>query len=154
LRALIACTLDTLALVTIDGTLTYVSPSIEHVTGYTAEELVGRNGFEFVHPEDLEDMTQHLTVILDQPGTSATVEFRYRHKDETWHWMEGTLTNLLDDPVVGAVVCNYRDITLKKQGIARRLQGEERYRVLVEQAGVGMFVTDAHGHLVEVNEMG
>jgi PAS domain S-box-containing protein len=154
LRALIACTTDIIALLTIDGPLTYVSPASERVTGYTAEEVVGRNGFEFVHPQDLGDMTQHLTGILDQPGNSATVEFRYRHKDETWHWMEGTLTNLLDDPVVGAVVCNYRDSTLKKQGIARRLQSEERYRVLVEQAGAGMFVTDAHGQVVEVNAMG
>jgi PAS domain-containing protein len=55
--------------------------------------------------------------------------------------MEGTLTNRLADPALLAVVCNYRDITLKKQSIERRLQSEERYRVLVEQAGVGMLVT-------------
>jgi len=34
--------------------------------------------------------------------------------------MEGTLTNLLDDPVVGAVVCNYRDITERKQAEEER----------------------------------
>jgi PAS domain S-box-containing protein len=154
LRALIERTTDTIALVTIDGTITYVGPSTERVTGYTAEEVVRRNGFEFVHPEDLEYMTQQLTGILDQPGNSATVEFRYHHKDETWHWMEGTLTNLLDDPVVGAVLCNYRDITARKEGQERLLQSEERYRALVEQAGVGIFVTDVHGQVVEVNEMG
>jgi len=122
LRVLIACTTDTIALITIDGTITYAGPSTERVTGYTAEEVVGRNGFEFVHPEDLENTTQHLTSILDQPGNSTTVEFRYRHKDETWRWMEGTLTNLLDDPVMGAVVCSYRDITDRKQAEEERRQ--------------------------------
>ena len=153
-RALIEHSSDAISLLTPDGTVTYASPSTRRVTGYSAEELVGRNGFTLLHPEDLEHVRQQFTTLLDQPGHSITVEGRFRHADGTWRWVEATLTNLLDDPAVGAVVCNYHDITERKQGQERRRYSEERYRALVEQAGVGMFVTDLQGHFVEVNEVG
>ncbi len=153
-RALIEHSSDAITLLTPEGTVTYTSPSTERITGYTAEELVGRNGFEFVHPEDLEHTRQQLTAILDQPGNFTTVELRSCHKNGTWCWIEATLTNLLNDPAVGAVVCNYRDITQGKQEQERHRQSEERYRVLFEQAAVGIFVTDLQGHFVEVNPAG
>jgi PAS domain S-box-containing protein len=153
-RALIEHSSDAISLLTADGSVIYASPSTMRVTGYSAEELVGRNGFTLLHPKDLEDARQQFTTLLDRPGHFITVEGHFRHADGTWHWAEATLTNLLADPAVEAVVCNYRDITLKKQGQGRLRQSEERYRVLVEQAGVGMFVTDLQGHFVEVNEMG
>ncbi len=153
-HALIEHSSDAIALLTPEGIVTYASPSTERVTGYSAEELVGRNGLTLLHPDDLQDVRQQLTALLDRPGDCITLEGRLRHADGTWRWMEATLTNLLAKPEVAAVVCNYHDITLKKQDLQRRLQSEERYRVLVEQAGVGMFVTDMQGYLVEVNEMG
>src|SRR5215471_3476645 len=136
LRVLLEHTTDTIALVTCDGTITYTGPSIERVTGYTVEEAVGRNCFEFVHPQDLDYTTRQLTGILGQPGNSTTVEFRYHHKNDTWRWMEGTMTNLLDDPLVGAVVCNYRDITERKQAEAERQQLLARERTARAEAEV------------------
>jgi PAS domain-containing protein len=117
-------------------------------------ELVGMNSFAMLHPEDLEEVQQQFTALLDRPGDFITLEYRLYHTDGTWHWMEGTLTNRLADPAVGAVVCNYRDITPRKQGLERRRQGQERYRVLVEQASVGIFVADLAGRYVEVNPAG
>jgi PAS domain S-box-containing protein len=153
-RALIEHSSDAIALLTPEGTVTYASPSTERVAGYTAEEMVGMKGFTLLHPDDLQDVRQQLATLLDQPGHFITVEGRFHHADGSWRWMEATLTNLLAEPAVGALVCNYRDITPKKQGLELRRQGEERYRLLVEQAAVGIFVTDLQGHFVEVNEVG
>jgi PAS domain S-box-containing protein len=154
LRALIEHSTDAIALITSEGTITYASPPTKHVTGYTAEALAGMNGFALLHPEDLADVRQEFTTLLDRPGDYIIVECRLRHADGTWHWMEGTLKNLLADPAVGAVMCNYRDITRRKQGQERRRQSEERYSLLAEQASVGIVVTDSQGHFVEVNEIG
>jgi PAS domain S-box-containing protein len=153
-RALIEHSSVAIALLTLSGTVTYASPSTEQVTGYTAEELVGRSGFTLLHPEDVENAWQQFTSILDRPGHCITLESRFRHADGTWRWVEAILTNLLDDPAVGAVVSNYRDITRRKWGQERLRQSEERHRVLVEQAAIGIFVTDLQGHFVEVNEVG
>src|SRR5215467_7888771 len=153
-RALIEHSTEAIALLTPQSSVIYASPSTERVTGYPATELIGMNFFALLHPEDREDVQYQFTALLERPGDFITLEYRLYHTDRTWHWMEGTLTNQLADPAVGAVVCNYRDITPRKQGLERRQQAQERYRVLVEQAGVGIFVTDLQGHFVEVNEMG
>ena len=44
-----------------------------------------------------------------------TGEFRARHKDGSWRWIEAVRKNLLHNPAVGAIVINYRDITGRKQ---------------------------------------
>ena len=42
-------------------------------------------------------------------------EFRIKHADGSWRWIEAVGKNLLDDPAVGGVVVNYRDITTRKE---------------------------------------
>ena len=49
-----------------------------------------------------------------------------RHKDGSWRWLEGTQRNLLEEPSVGAIVNNYRDITGRKQA-------EEQFRGTTEE---------------------
>ena len=73
-RALIEHSSDAIVLLTAEGTVTYASPSTERITGYSPEALMGRNGFAFLHPEDLEDVQQRVSPLLDQPGNAITVE--------------------------------------------------------------------------------
>lgn len=93
--------------------------------GYSPEELTGRNASELIHPDDLERTLAVLAAIVQEPDKSQRVEYRARCKDGIFRWMEGTGTNLLEDPSVGAIVGNYRDITARKQA-------EERQRLLNE----------------------
>src|SRR5260370_19620758 len=120
--ALIEQSSDAIALVPAEGTILYASTAIARVTGYTAEELVGTNGFAFVHPDELERKPQRFNDLLDHPGKVITVEYRLHLKDGSWRWMEGTATNLLHDPVIGALVVNCRDITERKQAEEERSQ--------------------------------
>jgi PAS domain S-box-containing protein len=121
-RALVEQSSDAIFLVTTEGTITYASPSTARVTGYSAEELVGMDGFAFVHPDELERKPQRFNDLLDHPGMVITVEYRLRLKDSSWRWMEGTVTNLLHDAVIGALVVNCRDITERKQAEEERAQ--------------------------------
>ncbi len=132
-RALIEQSSDAITLVTAEGTILYASPAIARVTGYTAEELVGTNGFAFVHPDELERKPQRFNDLLDHPGKVITVEYRLRLKDGSWRWMEGTATNLLHDPVIGTLVVNCRDITERKQAEEERAQLLARERELVHR---------------------
>src|SRR5215472_2704091 len=132
-RALVEQSSDAITLVTADGTILYASPSIARVTSYTAEELVGTNGFAFVHPDELERKPQRFNDLLDHPGKVITVEYRLRIKDGSWRWMEGTTTNLLNNPVIGALVINCRDITERKQAEEERAQLLAREQELVHR---------------------
>ena len=72
-----------------DGTYLYVSPACEQLLGYTPQELIGRNAYDFFHPEDLKSITESHTKIQDR-GTNAiaSVTYRIRKKDGSWIWFE------------------------------------------------------------------
>jgi PAS domain S-box-containing protein len=114
-RALIEHSADAIGLLDTRATITYASPSTERVLGYTPEELVGRNAFELMHPEDVPRIQVLFGELLSRPGGTVRDCFRYRAKSGPWLWVEGCGTNLLGEPAVGAVVANYRDVTERRQ---------------------------------------
>lgn len=115
-RALIENSSDIIVLLNDQGLVTYISPSITPVMGYSAEGLLGHHALELVHPDDLERM-QHLFVdVLHSPRQSLRTEYRLQCQNGSWRWFDGVWTNLLDDPQVEAIVGNFRDITERKHG--------------------------------------
>ena len=121
-RALVEHSLDAVALVEPNGTVSYVSASIVRLLGYPADEFVNLAPFEVVHPDDREQAMELLSHIASHPGGSQTVVNRVRHKDGSWRWIETVSTNQLENPSVRAVVANFRDITdrkLRRNGPAR-----------------------------------
>src|SRR5439155_15632268 len=63
----------------------------------------------------LAQTTAHSAQLLQNPGSRLSAVYRYRHKDGSWRWLEGTGTNLLAEPSVQAIVANYRDITAQRE---------------------------------------
>ena len=114
-RALIENGLDDISLLAVDGTLLWESPSTIRNLGYEANEYVGRNIFEIMHPEDLEQTRSTYVKLLQEPGSRQRGTFRLRRADGTWRWVEAIATNMLGEPSVNAIVINYRDITEQKQ---------------------------------------
>src|SRR5207253_231959 len=92
----------------------------KRITGYTPEEFVGLNAFNLIHTDDLELVRNAINSINDIAGKSVTFQCRLRCKDESWRWMEGTGTNLRDDPRVGELVGYFRDITERKRAERER----------------------------------
>jgi diguanylate cyclase (GGDEF)-like protein/PAS domain S-box-containing protein len=113
-RSLVQNASDVITVVRANGTITYVSPSIERVLGYKPEDVLGTNGFARVHPDDAERVLRLFAAALEDGGASLPVELRIRHADGSWRWIEATGKNLLDEPSVRGVVVNYRDITERK----------------------------------------
>ena len=142
-RALIEHSTDAIALLAPEGTVTYASPSIERVLGYTPQEFMTINGFAVIHPGDLPSLAHTFQHLLAIPGLVATQQVRSRHKDGTWRWVEATLTNLVHDPDVQAVVTTLHDITQRKQAdeerkalAAQTEESEQRFRLLADAAPV------------------
>ena len=129
-RSLIQNAPDVIMVLDADGTILYDSPSIRRVLGYEAGERIGHNGLEYVHPEDLARARSTFADALDSPGAEVRVEYRLRHKEGSWRHFEATRTNLLDDPAVGGMVINCRDITGRRRAEAALRQSEERYRLV------------------------
>ncbi len=119
-RALMDKSPDVLVLTDANAKILFASQPLERVLGYSPSEFVGRVGFSFVHPDHEPAARELMLDILSEPGRSRTAEFRVLAKDSSWKQVEVTCTNLLDDPEIGAVVVNFRDITDRKRIEAER----------------------------------
>jgi PAS domain S-box-containing protein len=110
-RALIENAPDMILLISPDSTITFASPSIERILGFKTVDMVGRKGADFVHPEDAATLREVHERVNVSPGHCERSQMRFRHADGSWHILESVFNNLLDDPAVGAIVINCRDVT-------------------------------------------
>ncbi len=117
-------------------TVIYASPSLERVLGYKPEEVIGQSA-RLLHPEHVETERQFSAELLRESGKVATREVRVRHKDGSWRWMENTLSNMLNEPGVQAVVMNLRDITERKLAESEHGRLEQRLRQAEKMEAVG-----------------
>jgi PAS domain S-box-containing protein len=134
-RALIENSSDAISLLDPEGNITYASASTARVLGFQPQELVGRSVFALVHPDDLETVQGTLEEVRTSPRTPVPVRARVSGKDTQWRWVEGTFTNLVDDPDVGAIVVNYRNITKQKDAEEQQKKDAEelaRYNAELE----------------------
>ena len=113
-RSLVQNSIDVQLIVNADGTITYESAAVERVLGYRAEERIGRNALDILHPDDRPWAQQMMTDVARLPASQVAAEVRVRHADGSWLVIEAVAKNLLDDPAVGGIVVNYRDVTGRK----------------------------------------
>ena len=113
--SLIENALDIVTILEADGTVQYESPSVEKVLGYQSPDLAGKNLFEYIHPDDV-DNTRHTFInTIHNPDTALSIEFRRRHKDGSWRIFEAISQKFIDYTETTRIVVNSRDITERKR---------------------------------------
>ena len=133
-RALVENSSDALMLLDAEGRVTYLTSSSSRQFGWTPDQTMGRSVFEFVHPDDADSVAARMTEAIRHPGRSLTAEIRFRHSDGTWRIMEGVAVNRLDDPSVGAIVVNARDITDRRK-LEEQLRMSQKMEAVGQLAG-------------------
>jgi diguanylate cyclase (GGDEF)-like protein/PAS domain S-box-containing protein len=113
-RSLVQNTSDIITILDADGTIDYISPAVERVTGYKPEEQIGTDAFRPVHPDDREQALSIFAEVLKSPGLHPPLEFRMPHKDGSWRYLEHVVNNLLEDPAVRGVVVTSWEVTERK----------------------------------------
>jgi PAS domain S-box-containing protein len=113
-RSLIEHSSDIITIISRDGTITYESPSLERVLGYKPDELIGKNAFELIHAQDVPLVVEALTRSTGADPRHRSVEYRIRHKNGSWRFLETLGVNLFDEPEVAGTIINSRDITERK----------------------------------------
>ena len=97
----------------------------------------GSQYLSLIHPDHREASVRQRDETLRIPGKVVVQEVRIRHKDGGWRWVENTISNLLHEPGIRAVVMNLRDITERKQADAERARLEQRLRQAEKMEAVG-----------------
>src|SRR4051812_49025742 len=93
---------DAIALLSANGTIQYVTAAIERLSGYASGELIGRNAFDLIHPDDRAAVRDAFQCGVDAPGVPIRVEYRSRHKDGSWRRREVVDVSRLGDPSIAA----------------------------------------------------
>ena len=96
------------------GVITYASPAIEKMLGFTPEEFIGRMHRDLLDPEDREEAEKLFTSSRRGRAAPESYEFGIRHKDGRRRILNVVMTDMLDDPSVGGLVINVRDVTSRR----------------------------------------
>jgi PAS domain S-box-containing protein len=115
-RSLIENASDIITVLGKDGAISFVSPSSQRVLGYEPEELIGKNVFNFVHPDDLTSTLARFSNLVQDPDGHQSAEFRFRHADGSWLVLEAIGRNALHDPAAATLIINSRDIRAQARG--------------------------------------
>lgn len=104
---------DVLVVLDKDLRALYLTPSLERTLGWTISEIVGRPLLELVCEDDRTAMLA--SIDGSTANSSGELCVSWNHRNGSVRFMESVITNLLDDPNVGAIVLNARDITERRQ---------------------------------------
>ncbi len=134
-----------------DGTIEYQSPSVSRILGYDEDELIGENGFDFIHPEDKDESFAAFMNLVAEPESTETVELRFLTAAGEWRWLEVRGTNRLEQDPINGVVTNNRDITDRKEREQELTAVMSRLEALFENSPDMINVHDADGNIIDPN---
>jgi diguanylate cyclase (GGDEF)-like protein/PAS domain S-box-containing protein len=131
---------DLITLVGVDLRISYESPAVASVLGRTPEQVIGRFVTDFVHPDDAPNLqAQFIKVLTGGLRAKSTFEYRAAHPNGEWRTIDTVMNNLLDEPDIGAIVLNGRDVT-ERRALERELNHQAFHDTLTGLANRALFL--------------
>jgi diguanylate cyclase (GGDEF)-like protein/PAS domain S-box-containing protein len=155
-RTMIENSSEIISIIDQNGIIKFESQSVERILGYEPSERMGTNALEQVHIDDRSIVAKSLANSAElQVTKTAVFEYRYKHKDGTWRYLETTATNLLKNKLINGILLNTRDVTEKKIAEKSMINREEKYRNLYNNALVALLTIDTKNYYVlQTNDLG
>ncbi|MDD5142218.1 PAS domain S-box protein [Methanoregula sp.] len=143
-----------------DMNLTYISPSVMALRGFTADEAITESLHNALTPASLEVLTRSRDTGIERIRVAApvlpssTMELEFFRKDGSTVWTETVVTLAHDENkkpigVVGVI----RDITQRKQVENALMESEEKFRSLVETSPGMIWEIDISGKIHYISPM-
>ena len=150
-RALIERASEMVLVLSQEGSIRYVSPSMTRLLAYEAEDLHGKSAFDFIHPDDRGEIRAAFGRTVHGGDSGRSVELRIRHHNGTWRYHEAIGTNLLDNEALSGVVVNFRDIHRRKATEEALSNEKERLAVTLRSMRDAVIATDETGRVALLN---
>lgn len=151
-QALVEHSSDIVVVLGQDGAVHYASPSASRQLGYAIVDWTGRNAFGAVHPADRDAVRRAFDVVVSRAGSQVPLSFRMVRADGSLLEAEAVATNRMEDPAIGGVVINIRDIGERKRAERQARAADERYRTLVSSLAEGVLMADSRAVVVLCND--
>jgi diguanylate cyclase (GGDEF)-like protein/PAS domain S-box-containing protein len=138
-QAMVQYSSDLITLLGPDLRVVYQSPSVEKILGRTPQEFIGMSLVDLVHPDDVSSAQAQLAKVLAGGlGNTSTFETRVANADGKWRNVSVVITNLFDEPDVGALVLNCRDVT-ERHALEQELNHQAFHDTLTGLANRALF---------------
>ena len=128
-----------------EGWLTFVSDASRSILGYPPDELVGANGADMMHPDDLPETQRSIEALMAGEPYPSNIT-RARHADGSWRWLESRMSPLTGSDGSPRALVLSRDVTRQRH---EELEREMLYNVVQQSSDLvacrGWSNTD-HGH--------
>ena len=106
---------DLITVIDTTGEIQYQSPAIEPILGYGTGELLGENAFEYIHPDDRDGSWEAFAETVEHQDTATErFEYRFKHADGSWIWLETVGSNRTSSALDGFVLTS-REISERKE---------------------------------------
>jgi diguanylate cyclase (GGDEF)-like protein/PAS domain S-box-containing protein len=147
-RAMVQYSSDLMTLLGSDLRITYQSEAVTKILGRQTYEFLGQTMNAVVHPDDAPVVQAHLArVLAGGLGSTSTLQLRMAHLDGQWRIVDVVITNLFDEPDVGAIVLNGRDVT-ERHALEQELNHQAFHDTLTGLANRALFF-DRLGHAMD-----
>lgn len=142
----------------INGTITFANSQVGELTGYTVEELIGKDFSFLLHPSWLQQVFNHYTNQFQQRIPSTTLEFITRTKSGQQKWVEQTAQLLTKGEEILGYQCMVKDITEKKkielelkESEQERKENQSRLEAILENTTSLIFIKNLDGKYIMIN---
>lgn len=136
-----------------DGTYLYVSPNAQSIIGYDPSELIGKNPYDFFHPDDRRLIFERSHQPLLRGADNINPTFRYLHKNGSYIWLQSD-NRLIVHPSTGKqyLHTSSRDISEKIVSDANLALSERKFKTLFKDSPIGLVLSSTQGYIDDVNE--
>jgi len=146
-RTLIESSNDLITIIDGNGIITYASPSIWRILGYSPEFIEGQNLYDYLHPDDIRFGREQFSAFLASLVPEKRLEHRILASDGRYLILDSSFHNLFNDKAINGLLLTARDITAKREADAlmRKLQ------LVIEQSPHSVVITNKDGVIEYVN---
>jgi diguanylate cyclase (GGDEF)-like protein/PAS domain S-box-containing protein len=106
---------DIIAVLSSEGIVRFVSPSVKRITGYPPHELIGQDVLALIHPDDVARVREIFVRSSYSPHAESFAEYRSQHKNGSWTVLQSRVKNVLHDSDVAGMILTARDVTSERR---------------------------------------
>ncbi|QHL86950.1 PAS domain S-box protein [Nibribacter ruber] len=152
LQALLQQGSDMIGILDIQGGYLFASSNVARILGISPEDFIGRNAFEYIHPDFHEEVIACLTKVLNGEEVN-TMPYQFKDGRGEWRWLESHATNCLDQPSINGIIVNTRDITDRRKAELQLEENNQRFKALFDYNPDAVYSLDTEGNYTSANSV-